>query len=576
MNAADYVVLVGVLLAIAVYGTWRTRRRRSLDAYLRGDGGTRWLGIGLSVMATQASAITFMSTPGQGYAYGLGFVQNYFGLPLALIVVSAVFLPCFRRFNVYTAYEFLGRRFDERTRRLGAGLFLLQRGLAAGITIYAPAIVLSAVFGWRLDLTILLSGAVVIAYTAIGGSDAVTLTQKYQMGVIFAGMAAAFGILLYRLGRHASLGETFALAGSFQKLKAVSFSTDYRRRYTLWSGLLGGFFLSLSYFGSDQSQVQRYVTGSPIRESRLGLMFNAVAKIPMQFSILLLGVLVFVFYQFEPAPVVFNVADWQAQAGPAAADPAKAAQLRAAEADFNAAHAREARALAAWTAEARRNDPAAAAARAQALVWSGRAELARSHALRLLHGADPHAPNDADYVFIRFVVDELPHGLVGLLVAVFFAAALSSKAAELNALAATTVVDFYRPILRPSRADHHYVSAGRWLTVAWGAVALGFALLARMSENLIQAINILGSLFYGVPLALFLAAFFLPRVRGAAVFWAAIAAEALVLGLYATTSIGYLWYNLIGCATCLVFAAVLQTLMAPAPAATPAEPPLPP
>jgi SSS family solute:Na+ symporter len=551
VNTCDYLVLVGVLLAIAAYGTWRTRRR-SLETYLKGDGRTRWLGIGLSVMATQASAITFMSTPGQGYADGLGFVQNYFGLPLALIVVAAVFLPLFSRSRVYTAYEFLGRRFDEKTRRLGAGIFLLQRGLAAGITIYAPAIVLSAVFGWRLEPTILLSGAVAIAYTAVGGSDAVTLTQRYQMAVIFSGMAAAFVLVLIRLGRHASLADTLTVAGAFHKLQAVDFSVDYRRRYTLWSGLLGGFFLSLSYFGTDQSQVQRYLTGSPLRESRLGLMFNAVLKIPMQFLILLLGVLVFVFYQFEPAPLVYNQAEWRAAAA------APHSPLQAAAAGFAAAQARERAELADWTA---RHDPATLAA---ALAAGREAEAARARAVALIRRSDPHAASDNDYVFIRFVVDQLPHGLIGLLVAVFFAAALSSKSAELNALASTTIVDFYRPLLRPHASDRHYVSAGRWLTVLWGLAALGFALLARLAENLIQAINILGSLFYGVPLALFLAAFFLRRVGGTAIFWAGVIGQALVLALYATTSIGYLWYNLIGCAACLGLALGLRRLFAPA------------
>ncbi len=540
MNAADYFVVLAVLLGIAAYGIWRTRRRRTLDAYLRGDGTTGWVGIGLSVMATQASAITFLSTPGQGYADGLGFVQNYFGLPLALIVVSAVFLPLFRRGNVYTAYEFLGRRFDERTRRLGAGLFLLQRGLAAGLTIYAPAIVLSAVFGWSLELTILFSGAVVIAYTVVGGSEAVTLTQKYQMGVIFAGMAAAFAIVLIRLHRHGPLADSLALAGAFGRLQAVDFSFDIRRRYTLWSGLLGGFFLSLSYFGCDQSQVQRYLTASSLRDSRLGLMFNAVAKIPMQFLILLLGVLIFVFYQVEPSPIVFDQAEWRrAAAGPSG--PA----LRRTEAEYAAAHRAETVALGEWLATHR------AAAKQAAVRAHDQAEQARADAQALLRQADLHAPNDADYVFIRFVVDELPHGLIGLLVAVFFAAALSSKAAELNALASTTFVDFYRPLIHPGGDDRHQVAATRWLTAFWGAVALGFALLARLAENLIQAVNILGSLFYGVPLALFLAAFFLRGVGSRAIFWSALAAQVLVLALYATTHIGYLWYNLIGCAACL-------------------------
>ncbi len=309
MNLLDFVVLIGCLLAIAAYGTWHTRHHRNLSHYLRGDENVGWMTIGISVAATQASAITFISTPGQGYESGLDFVQNYFGMPLALILIAAVFLPIYRRLNVYTAYEYLGRRFDTKTRLLGAFLFLVQRGLAAGITIYAPAIILSTVLGWRLDLTIILSGLLVIVYTVSGGSRAVTLTQKYQMAVIFGGMAAAFVILLLKLPT--GLGDAFTVAGGFKKLNAVSFSPDPDRRYTFWTGVLGGFFLSLSYFGCDQSMVQRYLSGSSLRESRMGLMFNAVLKIPMQFFILLLGVMLFVFYQFEQPPVFFNQAAWR-------------------------------------------------------------------------------------------------------------------------------------------------------------------------------------------------------------------------------------------------------------------------
>src|SRR5271155_4994165 len=313
MSALDFTVLIGSMLGIAAYGIWRTRGRRDLNAYLRGDGQTAWFAIGLSVMATQASAITFLSTPGQGYLGGLGFLQIYFGMPLALIIIAAVFLPMYRRLNVYTAYEFLGHRFDSKTRLLGAALFLLQRGLAAGITIYAPAIILSTMLGWRLDLTIVLSGLLVIIYTVTGGSEAVTLTQKYQLAVIFGGMVTAFVVLLMRLPANLSLTDALTVAGGFQKLHAVDFSLDVKRRYTFWSGLLGGLFLSLSYFGTDQSQVQRYISGASLRESRLGLMFNAVFKIPMQFFILLLGCLIFVFYQFERPPVLFNQAAWKIQ-----------------------------------------------------------------------------------------------------------------------------------------------------------------------------------------------------------------------------------------------------------------------
>jgi Na+/proline symporter len=555
VNALDYAVLLCLLLGIAAYGMWRTRERRDLTGYLKGVGRTGWLTIGLSVMATQASAITFLSTPGQGFESGLGFVQNYFGAPFALIVVSAVFLPLYRKLGVYTAYEYLGRRFDSKVRLLGAGLFLLQRGLGAGITIYAPAIVLSTVLGWRLDLTILCSGLLVVAYTVSGGSDAVNLTQKYQIWVIFAGMLAAFFVLMARLPDGLGIGGALALAGKFHKMEAVDFSIDVNRRYTLWTGLLGGFFLALSYFGTDQSQVQRYLSGGSLRESRLGLMFNAVFKIPMQFFILLMGVMLFVFYQFERQPVFFNEVAWNRQAAASGG-----AGLRAIEAGFGSARAEESRDLRAWLDARRAGDgPAAAAALDSAQAASARAEAARGGAKAALRAADAKtAAGDADYVFISFILRYLPHGLIGLLVAAFFAAALSSKAAELNALGSTTTVDIYRHVVRREATDAHCVAASRVFTALWGAVAIAFALFANLTENLIQAVNIVGSLFYGGILGIFLVAFFLKWIGGTAVFWAAIAAQLLVIALYLTLDISYLWYNAIGCAACVALGAILQ------------------
>ncbi len=555
MNALDYTILLGTLLGIAAYSMWRTRGASDLNTYLKGAKETRWLTIGLSVMATQASAITFLSTPGQGYESGLGFVQNYFGAPLALIVVAAVFLPIYRRLKVYTAYEYLGHRFDAKTRLLGAGLFLLQRGLGAGITIYAPAIVLSTVMGWRLDLTIVCSGLLVIVYTVTGGCEAVSITQKYQIGVIFAGMVAVFFVLLSRMPAGLGFTGALTLAGSFHRLGAVDFSLNMDRRYTIWSGLLGGMFLALSYFGTDQSQVQRYLSGGSLRESRLGLMFNAVFKIPMQFFILLLGVLIFVFYQFERPPVYFNQAAWnyQVQHGPGE-------RLRALDAAFGSAHAEESTQLGAWLGARRSGDGAAAAgALAAASAARERAEAARAGTSAVMRTGGPRASaNDADYVFITFIIDHLPHGLIGLLVTAFFAAALSSKSGELNALGSTTTVDIYRHVVRRDAGDAHYVAASKWFTALWGLVAIGFALFANLTENLIQAVNILGSIFYGVVLGLFLVAFFLRRVGGTAVFWAALASQALVFALYFTLSISYLWYNFIGCAACMLFSIAIQ------------------
>ena len=558
MNVLDYVVLLGTMLGIAAYGVWRTRGRQNLRTYLKGAGDTNWLVIGLSVMATQASAITFLSTPGQGYESGIGFVQNYFGAPFALIIISIVFLPIYRRLKVYTAYEYLGQRFDTKTRLLGAALFLLQRGLGAGITIYAPAIVLSTVFGWRLDLTIIFSGLVVIVYTVAGGNDAVTHTQKYQLAVIFAGMAAAFVVLLAKLPPTLSYGDALAVAGEFDKLEAVDFSTSAEKRYTFWSGLLGGLFLALSYFGTDQSQVQRYLSGSSLRESRLGLMFNAVCKIPMQFFILLLGAGLFVFYQFEQPPVFFNQVAWKAAVRQ---DPG--GRMNALEAQFNAAHDEKRQLIGTWLdAERAGEAQRAAAARAAAFAAHERSEAVRAEAKKALEAAQPGAKaSDADYVFITFILNHLPHGLIGLLVAVFFAATLSSKAGELTALGSTTVVDLYRHVVRRDASDRHYVAASRAFTIFWGLVAIAFALFANLVENLIQAVNIIGSIFYGVVLGMFLVAFFLRRVGGTAIFWAAITAQLLVFALYFSLSISYLWYNVIGCAACVALSLLLQLVL---------------
>jgi Na+/proline symporter len=564
MNLLDFAVLIGSMLAIAAYGTWHTRRHRDLKHYLRGDETIGWLTIGISVAATQASAITFISTPGQGYQSGLDFVQNYFGMPLALILVAAVFLPLYRRLNVYTAYEFLGSRFDAKTRLLGAGLFLLQRGLAAGITIYAPAIILSTALGWRLDMTIILSGLLVIVYTVTGGSQAVTLTQKYQMAIIFGGMAAAFAILLMKLP--ASLGDAFTVAGGLKKMNAVNFSIDPQQRYTFWTGVLGGVFLSLSYFGTDQSQVQRYISGSSLRESRLGLMFNAVFKIPMQFFILLLGVMVFVFYQFEPAPFYFNQSAWNQ-----AVQHDPGGKLQALAKEFDETHAQKEQFIRQWLeAKHAGNQTAAAAAQAQALAALDHSNSLRTNAENIMQANDPGVKsNDADYVFISFILGHLPHGLIGLLIAAFFAAALQSKSAELNALGSTTTVDFYRFLIKREASDAHYVTASKWFTLLWGLVALAFALFANLAENLIQAVNIVGSVFYGVMLGLFLVAFFFKRVGGTAIFWSALVSQTLVFVLYFSLNISYLWYNFIGCVACVLLSLVIQTAMGPTDKAAP-------
>jgi SSS family transporter len=557
VNALDWLVLLGTILGIAGYGVWSTRERHSAMTYLKGAGDTRWFVIGLSVMATQASAVTFLSTPGQGFVGGLGFVQIYFGMPIALILIAAFFLPVFRRLNVITAYEYLGQRFDSKTRLLGATVFLLQRALGAGLTIYAPAIVLSKVLGWPLEATILCSGVVVIVYTTSGGSDAVNQTQKYQIAVIFAGMIAAFVIVFMKLPAGIRFTDTLAIAGGLQKLQAIDFSFDFGKRYTFWSGLLAATFHMLAYFGTDQSQVQRYISGASLRESRLGLMFNAVCKIPMQFFILLLGVLLFVFYQFERPPVYFDQVAWQEFSARE-----QSASASAIETKFTAASAEQRQRLGDWMNARHANDPAAeSAARAAAATAHQRVDDIRAEAR---HAVDPQGKrSDTDYIFITFILNQFPHGVIGLLIATFFAAALSAKAAELNALGSATTVDIYQHLIRREATDAHYLAASKWFTVFWGAISILFAFCLTLAENLVQAVNILGAIFYPVMLSLFLIGFFFQRIKGTAVFCGAVVTQVLVIVLYFTVpdkTLSYLWYNPIGCAVCLAVSALIQML----------------
>jgi SSS family solute:Na+ symporter len=561
MNLVDWLVLLGTMLGIAAYGAWRTRHTDRLDTYLKGARTTGWFTIGLSVAATQASTITYLSLPGQAYENGIAFIQNYFGLPLALILVCAVFLPIYRRLGVYTAYEYLGKRFDQKTRLLGAGVFLLQRGLQAGITIYAPSIILATVLGWRLDLIIVGIGLVAVVYTVLGGSAAVNLTQKWQMAVIWAGMLTAFGILLAKLPDNAT-----AIAGAMGKLQAVDFTPDPRLRYTFWSGILGGFFLSLSYFGTDQSQVQRYLGGASVREGRLGLMFNAVLKIPMQFFIVMVGALLFVFYQLHPAPLVFNQAAWQQQVqGP------RGAEFRALEEAHATRQAEKLGRIEAWVAARESGDTRAEEQARVALRDAQRAsDEVRATARTTLQAAAPETARtrDSDFVFITFILTQLPHGVIGLLIAVMFASALSSKAGELNALGTTTTVDIWRH-LRPVAAhdEHRNVVVAKFFTALWGMFAIGFALFVSFAENLIEALNIVASIFYPTLLGIFIVAFFFRKVGGSAVFWAALAAQVVVLAIFfagkawPAHQIGYLWLNPIGCAACVGFSLVLQATL---------------
>jgi Na+/proline symporter len=558
VSLLDFIVLLGTVVGIAVYGIHKTRGSRDLEGYFRGDHSMKWGTIGLSVMATQASAITFLSTPGLAYEQGLAFVQNYLGLPIALVIVSAVFIPVYYRHGVYTAYEYLERRFDLKTRQLGAFLFLIQRGLAAGITIYAPSIILSTLIGWHLDLTILLMGTLVVIYTVSGGTRAVSLTQKHQMAVMMAGMAAAFVLIVAGLSREISFPQALEVAGKMGRLQAINFSLDYSTRYTFWSGIFGGLFLALSYFGTDQSQVARYLSGESVTQSRLGLMFNAALKVPMQFFILFTGVMVFLFYQFVEPPILFKQSALEA-----VRQSSRAPELREMEARYSAAFQEKRQAIQELAAALEGGDPArVSAAETRARSLAGRAEDLRSQARRLVVEVDPKMEvKDSDYVFLTFVLNHLPRGVVGLLIAVIFCASMSSTASELNALGSTSTVDLYRRLFRPGESERHYVRVSKALTAFWGVVAIGFALAAYLVENLIEAVNILGSLFYGTILGIFLTAFLLKRVGGNAVFLAAVLAEATVIALYFTTDIGYLWYNLVGCGMVLGLSGALQLLL---------------
>jgi solute:Na+ symporter, SSS family len=567
MNAIDWLVLLGTMLGIAAYGTWRTRHTDNLNTYLKGNHATKWGTIGISVMATQASTITYLSLPGQAYENGIAFIQNYFGLPLALIVVCAVFLPIYRKLGVYTAYEYLGQRFDQKTRLLGAGLFLVQRGIQAGVTIYAPAIILSTVLGWRLDLTIVFTGLIAIVYTVTGGSAAVNLTQKWQMAVIFGGMITAFVVLLTKLPPDAT-----HVAGALGKLQAVDYTPNLKLRYTFWSGILAGFFLQLSYFGTDQSQVQRYIGGAALREGRLGLMFNALFKIPMQFFIVILGALLFVFFQLQPnTPVVFNQTEWQRQiAGP------EGETFKTLEQKYAALHVDRQEKIRGWIETRGRGDASAETTAHDAMVAAhAAADKARNEARAALYRAAPEAKKtrDSDYVFITFILTQLPHGAIGLLLAVMFASALSSKAGELNALGTTSTIDLWRQF-RPLAVhdEPRNVRNAKWFTALWGLFAIGFALFVSFAENLIEALNIVASIFYPALLGVFIVAFFVKKVGGTAVFWAAIAAQTFIIGLfffgkaYPQHEIAYLWFNLIGCTACVVFSVVLQALIGKGPA----------
>jgi solute:Na+ symporter, SSS family len=558
MSTIDWIILGSTLLSIVVYGIWKTRGSKDINQYLRGNQEAKWWTIGLSVMATQASAITFLSTPGQGYSDGMGFVQFYFGLPIAMVILCVTFIPMYYKLKVYTAYEFLEGRFDLKTRSLAAFFFLVQRGLGAGITIYAPAIILSTIMGWNLNATNLIIGLLVITYTVSGGTRAVNVTHKYQMLVIFIGMFIAFFLLISYLPSGVSFIDSLKVAGASGKLKTVDFSFDWNNRYTFWSGITGGLFLMLSYFGADQSQVQRYLSGKSITESRLGLIFNGLLKVPMQFFILLVGVMVFTFYQFHEAPIFFNTAEYdKVMAGPYAGEIGELEnQKRTLEAERNTLNLQYLDAL------NLDNGEQIPVIKEQIIANESAQKELRDAARSVIRQSNPDAEtNDRDYIFITFILNHLPKGLIGLLLAVIFSAAMSSTASELNALASTTTVDIYKRSIKAEASEGHYLRSSKLFTLIWGLFAIGFASFGTLFENLIQFVNIVGSIFYGTILGIFLVAFYIRYIKAEAVFWAALCAEALVIVTFWKSDIGFLWLNPIGCLAVILFGYIFQKLI---------------
>ena len=550
LHVVDWIILSVTLISIVTYGTYVTRKNANVTDYIKGGSDSKWWTIGLSVMATQASAITFLSTPGQAFHSGMGFVQFYFGLPIAMVIICVVFIPIYHKLKVYTAYEFLEGRFDLKTRSLAAILFLIQRGLAAGITIFAPAIILSAVLGWDLLTLNIIIGFLVIIYTVSGGTKAVNVTQKQQMIIIFIGMLIAFFMIMSQLPENITFTNALEIAGASNKMEVLDFSFDLSNRYTVWTGILGGTFLMLSYFGTDQSQVQRYLSGKSVRESQLGLIFNGLLKVPMQFFILLIGVMVFVFYQFNASPLNFNPT-----VNDAIANSKYISEYQQLEAEhIEIENTKKLLFIDGFQLKEK-----------QQIQDLNERDLAIKAKSKLIidkidkeNTLDKIESNDKDYVFIHFILNNLPRGLIGLLLAVILSAAMSSTASELNALASTTAIDLYKRNVKGEKSDAHYVTASKWFTLAWGIVAISIACVANLFENLIELVNIIGSIFYGNVLGIFLLAFFFKKVNGNAVFKAALITQVLIclifyFGIYNLEAqgldpiISYLWLNFIGC-----------------------------
>ena len=562
MKTIDWIVLLLTILFIVVYGTLKTRKTSTMEGFLHGDNKLKWWMMGISIMATQASAITFLSTPGQAIEDGMRFLQVYFGLPVAMVIISVSMVPIYYRLKVYTAYEYLESRFDLKTRALAAILFLIGRGLSAGITLFAPALVLSTILELPVMITTLFIGTLVIVYVVSGGTKAVSITQRQQMAVIMSGMIMAGVLAFYLLPEEVSFTDTVKIAGEMGKLNLVNLEFDINDRYNIWSGLIAGTFLSLSYFGTDQSQVGRYLGGSSVTESRLSLMFNGLLKIPMQFIILFIGVLVYVFYLFIQPPVFHNRVLKER-----AMETTHADSLRYFESQFSEVYAKKRSAVQRLVDAIHRDDTASISSTGDVIKTYQQEENGlRDNVRATIAKAVPNAKTqDRDYIFLNFVLSNLPHGIIGLLLAVMFSAAMSSMAGELNALASTTSVDIYKRSFKPQASDAHYLLASRLFTILWAMLAMVFAMLASFAENLIQFVNIVGSLFYGTILGIFLTAFYVKRVGGTAVFWAAVVAECVVLYCYQFTNIAFLLYNIIGCGCVILLGLLLQLVLPPKP-----------
>ena len=562
MKSIDWIVLGATLLFIVAYGIYKTRSNKNVEDYIRGGNTSKWWTVGLSVMATQASAITFLSTTGQGFYSGMGFVQFYFGLPIAMVIICLVFIPIYHKLKVYTAYEYLESRFDLKTRTLAAILFLIQRSLAAGITIYAPSIILSAVLGWDLTSLNIIIGIIVILYTVSGGTKAVSITQKQQMAVIFMGMFITFFLLLDKLPEEVNFTNALRIAGASEKMELLDFSFDFNNRYTVWSGIIGGTFLMLSYFGTDQSQVQRYLSGKNVREMQLGLLFNGALKIPMQFFILLVGVMVFVFYQFNSAPLHFNP-----EAAEVVATSPLAGEYQEIQKELKTVQELQKQAAFTYIKELE-NDAHEdnGILKSQIAIYQEQDRNLRIKAKEIISQAAPDVENnDKDYVFIHFILENLPNGLIGLLLAVILSAAMSSTASELNALGSTTAIDLYKRNVHGEKDEAHFVKATKGFTFLWGILAIGVACTASLFENLIQLVNIIGSIFYGNILGMFLLAFFVGFVRSNAVFIAALITQLIICVIYGLIhfemiNLPFLWLNVLGCGLVMLIAISFEKL----------------